>query len=253
MNQSAFLARVREAARAGRAFRVTHSDELAAPLPLARVDDRDLPARLAAEIEAVGGHAHRASDWVDATVQLAQLLDRYQPRAALCWQGGALGAVRLNDLLSERNMRRIDYESLHQLDPAEQRRQILAADIGITGVAAAVAETGSLVMVGGPGCERVASLAPPVHVAVVAANQILADLFDVFPGVDRGGHRAADASRAAEQPSAALAAQFDPAQMPSNVAFITGPSKTGDLELKLTTGVHGPGQWHVILVRTPLP
>ena len=37
--------------------------------------------------------------------------------------------------------------------------------------------------------------------------------------------------------------------MPCNVTLITGPSKTGDIELQLTTGVHGPGKWHVIVVR----
>ncbi len=37
--------------------------------------------------------------------------------------------------------------------------------------------------------------------------------------------------------------------LPSNVVLITGPSKTGDMELELTTGVHGPGRWIVIVVR----
>ena len=53
------------------------------------------------------------------------------------------------------------------------------------------------------------------------------DLFDVFDQLGAAG----------------------PENLPSNVAFITGPSKTGDIELRLTTGVHGPGTWHVILLR----
>ena len=70
--------------------------------------------------------------------------------------------------------------------------------------------------------ERVASLLPPVHVAVIQSDQIVPDLIDAFGLLaDR--------------------------QLPSNVTFITGPSKTGDIELQLTTGVHGPGQLHVIV------
>ena len=50
----------------------------------------------------------------------------------------------------------------------------------------------------------------------------------------------------------ALARIRDPrsGSMPCNVTLITGPSKTGDIELQLTTGVHGPGKWHVIVVRS---
>jgi len=103
---------------------------------------------------------------------------------------------------------------------------MLSADIGITSVSLAVAETGSLVMMSQPGQERTASLLPPVHVAIVERAQIVPDLFDVFAQLEK---RDTD--------------------LPSNLAFITGPSKTGDIELTLTTGVHGPGKWHVIVVR----
>jgi L-lactate utilization protein LutC len=78
-----------------------------------------------------------------------------------------------------------------------------------------------------PGRERLASLLPPVHVAIVDSSQILPDLFDLFARLETSG-------------TAALA---------SNLVLITGPSKTGDIELKLTTGVHGPGQWHVVIIR----
>lgn len=253
MDKAAFLARVRDAAHAGRAFRVTPADELATPLDAGRVDDRgDLPARLAAEIDAVGGRAHLANDWTDAHRQFAELLDHYRPQTALCWQHRALDAVRLNELLGERSVPRLDYEGLHRLDAAEARRQILTADIGISGVSAAVAETGSLVLVSGPGRERLASLAPPVHVAVVAADQIIADLFDLFPGADLGGHLPDDEGRAGKSHRSEHPVRLDPAAMPSNLVLVTGPSKTGDLELKLTTGVHGPGEWHVIIVRAAL-
>lgn len=226
MDKNAFLSRVRDAAHAGRTFRVTPADELATPLKCTRpADGADLPARLAAEVEAVGGHAHLLDNWAQARVQLDQLLDRYRPHATLCWQHPSLDALGLAEVLTERKVARFEYDSLHRLDAAEQRRLMLSAEIGITGVTAAIAETGSLVMASGPGQERLASLAPPVHVAVVAAEQIVSDLFDLFTD--------------------------DRPTPPSNWVLITGPSKTGDLELKLTTGVHGPGHWHVMIVGGP--
>ena len=77
-----------------------------------------------------------------------------------------------------------------------------------------------------PGQERVASLVPPLHIALVERRQIVPDLIDAFGLLHRRGL----------------------ASLPSNVTFITGPSKTGDIELQLTTGVHGPGKWQVIVI-----
>ena len=76
------------------------------------------------------------------------------------------------------------------------------------------------------GRERVASLLPPVHVAIVERQQIVPDVIDAVAHLSR----------------------LETDQLPSNAVLITGPSKTGDIELQLTTGVHGPGQWHVIVI-----
>ena len=101
---------------------------------------------------------------------------------------------------------------------------LFGVDAAITGVAAAIAETGTVVCTSGTQSARGSSLIPPVHVAVVGAAQVLRDLydyFDVLSGVDK---------------------------LPANVNLITGPSKTADIEGVLVTGVHGPGEVHVILV-----
>ena len=63
---------------------------------------------------------------------------------------------------------------------------------------------------------------PPVHIAVVAQAQIVPDLCDFFDGL--GG------------------------SLPANINVITGPSKTADIEGILITGVHGPGDVHVVVV-----
>jgi L-lactate dehydrogenase complex protein LldG len=71
----------------------------------------------------------------------------------------------------------------------------------------------------------VVSLLPKRYLAIIEPGQILPDLFDLF-------------ARLEERKSA----------LPSNMVLVTGPSKTGDIELKLTTGVHGPGNVHLLVV-----
>ena len=100
-----------------------------------------------------------------------------------------------------------------------------AADVSITGVDYLIAETGSLICVTRADDPRSLSLLPPVHIVVADRSQLWPDLFDLFERLP------------------------DPQSgMPSCVAIITGPSKTGDIELRLVTGVHGPGEVHVVLV-----
>lgn len=94
----------------------------------------------------------------------------------------------------------------------------------LTGVAWAIAETGTIVCTAGLGLPRLASLAPPLHVALVGASQILPDLLDLF------------------------AALSDAPQLAANITLITGPSKTADIEGILVTGVHGPGEVHLMVV-----
>jgi L-lactate dehydrogenase complex protein LldG len=106
---------------------------------------------------------------------------------------------------------------------ASPRAVQAAADVGLTGCAAAVAETGSLVMLEGPGRPRAASLLPPVHVAIVRADELYATMADYF----RAGASAMAAS--------------------SSCTFITGPSRTADIELTLTLGIHGPGRVVVVI------
>jgi L-lactate dehydrogenase complex protein LldG len=98
-----------------------------------------------------------------------------------------------------------------------------AAEVGVTGCHGAIAETGTLALLSAPGCSRAVSLLPPLHVALVQRD----DLFDRM-----GDFFAAQTSRLAEA---------------SSCTFITGPSRTADIELSLTIGVHGPKRVVVIV------
>lgn len=223
MERDAFLARVRQAALAGRAYRPHVRSDFPAGFGYIGAGEQPL-ARMAEEIAAVGGLPQRVATLADARRALGVLLERTAAQRALCWQHPVLDRLQLDALLAERGIEHLRHDELARLDLAEQRKRALAADIGITSVSYAVAETGTLAFFSGPGRERMASLVPPVHVAIVTADQVLADQFDLFARLQSAG------------------------EMPTNVALVTGPSKTGDIELRLTTGVHGPGEWHVILV-----
>jgi L-lactate dehydrogenase complex protein LldG len=225
VKREVFLSRVREAAAAGRAYRVHPSPTR--PKPLAGSAPDDPIARMAREVEASGGHSHVVNDPAGVREILSNLLTQTEARSALCWKHPLLERIGLRELLEERGVELCDYDALAPLTFDEQRTKMLAADIGITGTTWAIAETGTLAVASGPGSERLASLAPRLHVAVIEASQILPTLFDLFAryGGD-SGH-----------------------PLPTNLTLITGPSKTGDIELELTTGVHGPAHWHVIILR----
>ena len=94
--------------------------------------------------------------------------------------------------------------------------------VGITGAACAVAETGTLVIASGKGQPLTASLLPEMHVAVIKSSQITGTL--------------EEAMTLNEMKSAAA------------VVLVSGPSRTADIEMTLTIGVHGPGELHVFLV-----
>jgi L-lactate dehydrogenase complex protein LldG len=114
---------------------------------------------------------------------------------------------------------RLAYISVIPLGLTLKRSQIKA---GLTGVTAAIVDTGSLLLLGGPGRPFSASLLPEIHIAVVRESDIYANLNQVLQ------------LAAVKQAPAAI--------------LITGPSRTADIEMTLTIGVHGPGELYVICI-----
>ena len=98
------------------------------------------------------------------------------------------------------------------------------AAIGITQADYALADTGTLVLFASPGEGRALSLLPPIHVAVLEASRIL-------PGLNE-----------------LLAREPNFPERSSAMIFITGPSRTADIESTLSVGVHGPGELHVVVL-----
>jgi L-lactate dehydrogenase complex protein LldG len=253
-NRDAFLARVRKAAEQGRQYRV-HLRQV--PDEIGYIGAAgDLCEQFAAEVNAVGGQAFVVADLAAAAQQLQSLLAEAGAQSAACWKHELLDRLGLAELLAAAGVQFYDHDQLAALAPSEQRRLLLACDVGITSCDCVIAETGTLMMCSRPGQERVASLLPPMHIAVVERQQIVPDLIDAFTGLGSGfrvqgsGIRES-AGESRQELSPPLPLSFSPPHhaIPSNVTFITGPSKTGDIELQLTTGVHGPGKWRVIVIQ----
>ena len=119
-------------------------------------------------------------------------------------------------------------DKLINLSPRKADKEAyFGSDLGISTVQHLIAETGTVVMATRPDQPRSISLLPPVHIAIARRSQILPDLFDLFD---------------------LFSPTADSSNPPACLTLITGPSKTGDIELKLVTGVHGPGEVHVIIV-----
>ena len=97
-------------------------------------------------------------------------------------------------------------------------------DVGVTKVQAAIAETGTLVLDSAAEKNRLVSLVPPVHIAILEASRIYATLGETLAALQSNG-------------------EVSPA-----ITFITGPSRTADIELTLAIGVHGPQELYVIIV-----
>jgi L-lactate utilization protein LutC len=109
------------------------------------------------------------------------------------------------------------------------RERAFTASVGITGVDFVLAESGTLVLSSATEGAQLASLAPPVHVALYRREQVLGSLEEVL-----------DQLPVPRSPDVSVPGRA--------VVFITGPSRTADIEQILIRGVHGPREVHVILV-----
>jgi L-lactate dehydrogenase complex protein LldG len=102
------------------------------------------------------------------------------------------------------------------------RDELFSSDVGITSAQWAIAETGTLVLESGAERHRLVSLVPPVHICLLSASSIRQSMAEVLEVLD------SDAN--------------------PTITFITGASRTSDIELTLAIGVHGPGELFVIVI-----
>ena len=157
-------------------------------------------------------------------------------------RGEADAGCALARILTEAGARRVavsDAPDVRRLVPALgesfvvedvndlSRDALFACDAGVTTAQWGIAETGTLVLESARERNRLLSLVPPLHVALLSAGCLCESMGDALARVRQGS-------------AAGLASDA--------ITFITGPSRTSDIELTLVVGVHGPATVHVLLL-----
>ncbi len=191
----------------------------AAPLPpTARVAPR--PAgqvraeldQFCAEVRKLSGVAERLAGPEAISAALGALVEAEKVTRATLWHTPELIDWGVGETLAALGVEIVS--------PQADLRAVAACELGVTGADVVLAETGTLVLGSSPERPRVVSLLPRVHLAIARAAALRPDLHEALAAV-----------------------RNDP-----YAVFVTGPSRTADIELTLTRGVHGPAEVHAIFV-----
>ena len=218
MDREAFLSSVRSSLGIG---------TVPAPKPLnggGVVPDRsqvDLLERFTASVEAVDGTVHTTG----GLAVLDEIVALHGPGCLIAWDDASLPIPGAAERLVAAGCSRIA-STVPWDNEGRGTHQSTYFDVrfGLTGAEAAFAESGSIVIRSGPGRPRMASLIPLVHIALLPVDRIFRSQMDWMSDDD------VDLTEAA------------------NVVYVTGPSRTADIEQQLNLGVHGPRAVHVVIV-----
>lgn len=186
----------------------------------------ELAAKFAQELRALSGVFLTVSR-TEAAALVVRLAQERGAGRVLAWGEAHLPVPGLLEALRQAGVLVDAGEVPPGLERSQRLADLEAVAVGLTGVEAAVAETGTLVLLAGPGRPRLAAMSVRTHIALFTPDQLHATLAAWL-------HARPDVADALRARSAAL--------------FITGPSRTADIEMTLTVGVHGPGEVIAVLV-----
>jgi L-lactate dehydrogenase complex protein LldG len=192
--------------------------------------------RFRREFEKVGGVFYRAPTLADVPEVVAAIARDRGARRLVSWHPEALGGD-LGPALTARGLSPVMMPPGEVANAAERgrlRQIVAAAELGLTGVDLAIAETGTLVLRSGAGRPRSTSLLPPYHIAVFNRAALVESLAQAGVYLELW-HTDGEAGAGG-----------------AVISFITGPSRTADIELTLTRGVHGPKEVHAIFVESEI-
>lgn len=180
----------------------------------------DLPRQFAAKYESLAGVACHAADLGAAALAVARIL--HECNATSVALAGLPAPVQ------EALCGAIDVEPiLPPYDAAGLPDRLDEVDVGVTAAAFAIADAGALVEVAANDAVRLVSTLPRTHVCLVPAARIVATLEEAAPRIE---------------------AIFKDCPGHCALTLISGPSRTADIEMQLTLGVHGPEHAYVVIV-----
>ena len=199
------------------------------PIPAEQIIDK-----FELELQKVAGSSYRATTMAALDAILQKILRDRQAKEVVYSRNPILAAVGLRAKLAAWGVSADSWpgQGADETAPSSSkpfREKAFAVEVGITGVEFVLAESGTVVVTSRTEGAQLGSLAPPTHIALYRRSQALATLEEVLER---------------------LPVPTDPSQpMPGrSVVFITGPSRTADIEQILIRGVHGPKEVHAILV-----
>ena len=219
-DRTEFLESIRHRTRRGR-YKPTKSPDSAWTPSVdrpGREKIEDPPARFIEELEALGGYGKRAKSLEEAREYVLNLAREREAKLLVRWD-----VEYLDELGADQTLREAGVEVALWRDLPDLREIAGRADIGLSTATWAIAETGTLVLEHGQGRGRSVTLLPPTYIAILPADRLLRTVPEAIQ-------------------------KYTGNTLPANVCFHTGPSRSGDIEMSLVVGMHGPGDVHVLLV-----
>jgi L-lactate dehydrogenase complex protein LldF len=191
--------------------------------------EEDVVGRFESVAQALGAEFHRCEE-ADLASKIDRALAEIGARSLLHWDGDSDPALApILDHLGEKGYDLISPSIPEDGEARFETNQALSfAQAGLTCATAAFADTGTLVLSSGAGHSALASLLPPVHIAILRAELIHASMED---WIGKDGKQVLEDR--------------------SFTHFISGPSRTADIEMTLTIGVHGPGRLLIFCFGAP--
>jgi L-lactate dehydrogenase complex protein LldG len=158
-------------------------------------------------------------------------------KSVAAWKHPMIESLDLPAALADQNVP-VHITELKENDTAETsrekerkrvRKHVVDSYIGVTSADYCMAETASLVIRTRPGQARSVSLVPSIHIAVIHADQIIADLKELYALIQWDPEASAEG-------------------LTNCMTFISGPSKTADVEATMVHGAHGPREVYVYVM-----